>query len=75
MDKWIERLAHLIGWKTLYHVAWTEPVSSGNYTSGDMTITASPWITSDNWRIVREVVASYNGLKPNGFTIVSVTRL
>ena len=71
----LERLARWIGWTTLYHVAWTQPVVIGGYRSGDMLITASPWITSANWKKVREVIATDNALEAGNFTITSVTRL
>jgi hypothetical protein len=70
----LERLAHWIGWTTLYHVAWTEPMAAG-FRSGDMTITVRPWITSDNWKTARGVVAADNGLDSAGFVITSVTKL
>lgn len=73
----INRLAHWLGWKTLYHVAWTEPIKAGKegFRSGDMTLTVRPWITNDNFKEAREVVAADNGLDPSGFVITSMTKL
>ena len=69
------RLAKLIGWKTLYHVAWTCPMAPGGFQSGDMTIEVYPWITSDNWKEARKYVAEKNGHQPDGIAVTSLTRI
>lgn len=75
---WIAGLGHTLacrlGWTTLYHVAWTEPMSAG-FRIGSMTVTVRPWITRESFNAVRDCVAADNNIKHGGFTLTSVTKL
>ena len=69
----MEWLARVFGWKTLYHVSWSEPMG-GTFKIGDMTVVVSPWITSKNYKDVRKVVADSNNVAPENI-IISISRL
>ena len=70
-----ERLAKLLGWKTEYHVSYISPNNGAGYMAGDLTLTVRPWLTCDNMKEARKVVADHAGREQKQITVVSVTRL
>ena len=71
----LEKLASSLGWKTLYHVSWMTPIANG-YKHGDLTLTISPWLTSDNFVAIRQYIAKDIGQSDiSQISICSVTRI
>lgn len=68
------RLARKLGWRTVYHVAWTSPFNGG-YTLGDGTYIVKPWLSTENFGSLRQSIANDAKTTKDKITINSVTRL
>lgn len=74
LRKILIKLAHMAGYSTFYHVAYSGRVDGGLMV-GHMTLTVQPWICKENYLAAMDEVARVSGIESKKLNVLSLTKL